>query len=188
MRRYLQCIIASLVVSAQGVLVAPAYSNSAFVERAFNCDAEAEACLQTSVGTLWLKSDLKQVLKKQFDYSLNRVRVRYWHAGDRSAWILEEVGKEQPITFGIVVDDHRLSEIEVLTYRESRGGEVQYPFFRKQFYGASIAHKRNAYKLNQNIDGITGATLSVRAMKKVAKVALFLHDTVMTRHSQNSDS
>ncbi|WP_340679580.1 FMN-binding protein, partial [Paraglaciecola sp.] len=30
-------------------------------------------------------------------------------------------------------------------------------------------------QLNQHVDGITGATLSVRALNKLARIALYLH-------------
>jgi len=36
-------------------------------------------------------------------------------------------------------------------------------------------------RLSHNIDGITGATLSVGAVKRIARVALVLHDNVKTK-------
>ena len=120
---------------------------------------------------LWLNAEHKQQINDQFDYQLNRLRLRYWTASETSVWVLDEVGKEQPITMAVAVTDQKIRAIEVLSYRESRGGEIRYPFFRDQFKGAELT---TSAKLSQRIDGITGATLSVRAMEKVAKVALFL--------------
>ncbi len=131
--------------------------------------------LEASLNTLWLKAELKKQILDSFGYSLPGIRLRYWRSENRSAWVLHEVGKEQPITFGIIISEGKIEQIDVLEYRETRGGEIQYPFFRKQFLGSSLAQKGEQYRLNQSIDGITGATLSVNAMKKVAKVALFLH-------------
>jgi len=59
--------------------------------------------------------------------------------------------------------------MQVLAYRESRGGEVQQDFFTKQFKEARLTEND---KLNKKIDGITGATLSVWALQKMARLAL----------------
>ncbi|WP_370979319.1 FMN-binding protein [Agaribacterium sp. ZY112] len=120
---------------------------------------------------LWLNKADKSELLQRFDYRLGRARLRYWQQGQIRTWILDEVGKERPITMAISVEQGHIRGIEVLEYRESRGSEIRYPFFRKQFLGASLSEDT---KLDRRIDGITGATLSVRAMKKVAKVALYL--------------
>lgn len=140
--------------------------------------ATAFPSAKPTLASLWLNADLKAVLHEQFDYSAHKIRMRYWQNEQRTAWILEEVGKEKPITIGVVIDGQRIVEIEVLVYRESRGEDIRYPFFRKQFYGAELVDKKHKPELTESIDGITGATLSVRAMEKVAKVALFLHQTV----------
>ena len=42
------------------------------------------------------------------------------------------------------------------------------------------AYLESPTQLNQRIDNITGATLSVNAMKKLSKMALYLHDHVTT--------
>lgn len=128
---------------------------------------------------LWLSAEFKAQLLKKFDYRINRLRLRYWCKQGRTAWILDEVGKEQPITMGVVVEEGRIVNIEVLVYRESRGGDIKYPYFRKQFTGLTLTGRENAPKLDGHIDGITGATLSVRAMKKIATVALFLHQVAL---------
>ncbi|HCS29554.1 MAG TPA: FMN-binding protein, partial [Spongiibacteraceae bacterium] len=61
--------------------------------------------------------------------------------------------------------------IRILTYCESRGGEVRHPFFTEQFEGAQLGADDT---LDRQIDGITGATLSVRAVTRVAEAALVL--------------
>lgn len=97
-------------------------------------------------------------------------RQRYWFDGQTSAWVLNTIGRDHPITVGISVRDQAIVSLRVLIYRESRGWEVRHPFFTKQFDQARLQHK----KLDRNIDGITGATLSVRALKRAAKLALWL--------------
>ena len=97
--------------------------------------------------------------------------VKYWKKEGRTAWILKEIGKTEPITFGIVIKDNKIEKIKVLEFRESRGWEVKYPAFSKQFYGAGL----ESDKLTKSIDGISGATLSLWAMTGVSRMALYLH-------------
>lgn len=119
---------------------------------------------------VWMKGDVRQRVADILGHPYAGLRIRYWHEQHRSAWILEEIGKEEPITFGIVIDNNRVEQVKVLAYRESRGGEVKYPAFTQQFQNAQLSKN----KLDKNIDGITGATLSVRAMTNVVRLALYL--------------
>jgi hypothetical protein len=97
-------------------------------------------------------------------------QVRYWAKDGKTAWILNEIGKSEPITTGIIVRDGKLAEVKVLIYRESHGWEVSRPFFTKQFVGASL----NGQRLSKPVDGVVGATLSVRALTKLSAAALYL--------------
>lgn len=144
-------------------------SQQEFIERAFEGEQEPER------KAFWLNKELKAQIKKDIDYQFHQLRVRYWGLGQRTAWILEEIGKEQPITMGFVVEGEEIVDFEVLVYRESRGDEIKHEFYRKQFPGSKLREHRKGLRLTQDIDGITGATLSVRASKKVATLALFLH-------------
>jgi len=122
---------------------------------------------------LWITRSLREQISQILEHAPDALRVRYWGKKHRTVWILEEIGKERPITVGLVVDKDRLETVRVLAFRESRGWEVRYPFFTDQFHGASLTGE---YELDRSIDGISGATLSVRALKKLARLALFLHN------------
>jgi hypothetical protein len=124
---------------------------------------------------IWIKGETRDAIEKILGHRAGMLRVRYWARGARTAWILEEIGKTEPITTGIVVDNGAVARIVVLIYRESRGWEVRYPFFTDQFKGATLA---GANELDRNIDGISGATLSVRALTRLARVALLLDTKV----------
>jgi hypothetical protein len=125
--------------------------------------------------TLWLETDIRKQAEELVQHPLPMLRVRYWQKGETTAWILQEIGKEKPITFGIVIKNGAILKLEVLAFRESRGGEIRQPFFTKQFSGAAITTNG---KLSQTIDGITGATLSVGASKRSAILALYLDSLV----------
>jgi hypothetical protein len=121
---------------------------------------------------IWLKGEVKKTVGNILEHSYPGIRIRYWGKDNRSAWILEEIGKTQPITVGLVVNEQGLESIRVLAFRESRGWEVRYPFFTDQFSGIRLTAEN---RLDRQIDGISGATLSVRALEKLARLALYLH-------------
>jgi hypothetical protein len=122
---------------------------------------------------LWITRELRAPITEILGHTPDALRVRYWGVSHRTAWILEEIGKERPITVGLVIDNGRLETVKVLAFRESRGWEVRYPFFTDQFKGTRLTREN---ELDQSIDGISGATLSVRALKKLARLALLLHN------------
>lgn len=125
---------------------------------------------------LWLTPELKARAAKVLDHPYAGMRVKYWREGNRTAWVIDEIGKERPITIGVVVSAGHIEQVKVLAFRESRGGEVRYPFFTKQFVNAGL---RDGDRLDRTIDGITGATLSVWAVTKVSRLALLFHGEVM---------
>jgi len=125
--------------------------------------------------TLWLTDDLRSAATTAVGWAPNALRLRYWKAGDCTAWILEDIGKDQPITLGVAVSGRRIERVDVLAFRESRGWEIRYPFFTNQFIGLTLAD--DGY-LSAPIDGITGATLSVRAVERVARLAIWLDSQV----------
>lgn len=68
------------------------------------------------------------------------------------------VGKYELITYAVGIDPtgHVLG-VEILSYRESHGGEIRLPAWRKQFVGKTAAA---ALKTGDDIAIISGATLS----------------------------
>lgn len=140
-------------------------TQEAFLNSAFNGKPYVK-------NKLWLTKDSKAVAKRILKHDYNALRVSYWGADQTTAWILEEIGKERPITIGVVVNGDRIQQVNILEFRESRGWEVRYSFFTEQFENIKIDQEM---ALSKHIDGISGATLSVRAVKKVAAFALYLH-------------
>ncbi len=121
---------------------------------------------------LWLTVPMQAEIRRILGHDYQQRRVRYWRMGARSAWVLEEIGKEEPITTGFVIKDGRIEQTKVLIYRESRGDEVRYPRFTGQFRDAGLAAGN---ELDRTIDVISGATLSVSALTRLARLALYLH-------------
>ncbi len=127
---------------------------------------------------LWLDNDLKKKIVNILDHKYKGLRIRYWHQENKSAWILEEIGKEKLITTGIVINNKQIEQVKVLVFRESRGWEVRHDFFTEQFKQATL--KEN-HQLDKTIDNISGATLSVRAVRKQAQIALLLDQHIQQK-------
>ena len=121
---------------------------------------------------LWIKKDLKTEIKAIMGHELKMLRLRYWDDNKKRAWILEEIGRDKPITVGLATANGKILDVKVLVFRESRGWEVRYPFFTDQFKDATLVTGNN---LDRKIDGISGATLSVNALTKLGRLVLFLH-------------
>jgi hypothetical protein len=118
---------------------------------------------------LWLTKDLQAQAGAILGHPPAQLRQRYWSDARKSVWILEEIGKEELITAGFVIADGHIDHVRVLVYRESRGQEVRLSSFLKQFKNAKLAR---GDRLDRDIDGIVGATLSVGAMERMARLAL----------------
>jgi Na+-translocating ferredoxin:NAD+ oxidoreductase RnfG subunit len=71
-------------------------------------------------------------------------------------------GKDQPITFCVVLDERlTIRQIEILAYREPYGGEVRNASWLRQFFGKGPDDR---LRPGRDIRNITGATISVRSV------------------------
>ena len=90
------------------------------------------------------------------------------------ALVLEEKGRFKPITFMVHVrPDRSVGHVLVMVYRESRGDGVRRQRFLKQFRDRDLEDR---LRLNRDIIGLTGATLSSRALTYGVRKALVLVD------------
>lgn len=120
---------------------------------------------------LALNSSHQGQIKRLLGHPYRTSRVRYWTNGSKTAWILEEIGKTEPITTGYLINGSQIEQVKVLIYREGYGFEVAGKGFCNQFKGASLDSKG---RLSKQIRNIAGATLSVRALDRLGRVALYL--------------
>ncbi|MBK9471084.1 MAG: FMN-binding protein [bacterium] len=88
------------------------------------------------------------------------------------ALVLEEKGRFKPITFLVHMGpDRRVAAVLVMVYRESRGDAVRRARFLDQFDGKDAD---DPLRLNRDVVGISGATLSSRALAAGVRKALLL--------------
>lgn len=157
-------LIAGLLTAEAGRAEEVYQLPQAFLAEAFeNAPPEKEV--------FWVTKELRPEVNEIMEHAYPVLRIPYWRKGARTAWILEEIGKVKPITVGVVIDQGKMERLKVLIYRESHGWEVRYPFFTDQFREAQLTDGK---RLTQVIDNISGATMSVDALRNVARLALFL--------------
>ena len=100
-----------------------------------------------------------------------------WRAskkGKRLGWFFidEVVGKHEFITYGVGVSaENTVLGIEILSYRETHGGEIRDSSWRKRFAGKKLS---DPFKLDVDVPNITGATLSCRNVLDGVKRVLVL--------------
>lgn len=145
-----------------------------FISQAFQQTPPTARVIQLNDA---LKNSIESILKHPYQ----KTRIRYYLHNNRSAWILEEIGKEHYITSGIIINDDGIEDVRILIFRESRGDEIRHSSFTDQFKGINLNEDQ---QLNKGIDNITGATLSVRAVNKLARMALFLHHHIRAHEIQ----
>ena len=79
----------------------------------------------------------------------------------------EAMGKVDNFTYLIVFTPNGIIEnVSVLLYKENYGGEIGSKRFLRQFNGKSNGIKM---EYNEDIDGISGATISVQAITRAVK-------------------
>jgi hypothetical protein len=92
------------------------------------------------------------------------------------AVVVNEIGKHRPITFVVgVTPEGEVRGVEIMVYREPKGGDVRMKRFLRQYRGKTL---EAPLLTGRDIMNITGATLSVRAVNRGTKKALALVELV----------
>jgi hypothetical protein len=93
---------------------------------------------------------------------------------DGYALVQHTIGKHKPMTYMVGVDARgRVSNVELLVFREARGSEVRTKRFNVQYEGKTVL---DPVRINKDIINISGATMSVRSMTAGIKRVLVLID------------
>ena len=118
-----------------------------------------------------IRDNIKKILKDTYHLPI----IKYWKAGNKVGFVLEAIGKHEFITTGYIVENNKIIDAKVLVYRENYGYEIEHDYFLDQIRGNSV--KKNG-KLVKSIANISGATLSVKAMRKLSKLSLYLYTII----------
>lgn len=129
-----------------------------------------------------LPPDLADRLAEQLQVRRSRL-FRFWNGqlengGMGYAVFGSATGKLMPFDYMLALDAKiRIVAVEILSYRESHGGEVRMAGFRRQFIGKD---GDDAIQLGTDIRHVTGATISCQsltdAIRKQVTMMSILHD------------
>jgi Na+-translocating ferredoxin:NAD+ oxidoreductase RnfG subunit len=94
---------------------------------------------------------------------------------DKACTILPQKGKEGPIIAGVCFSPSGLiASVTILQHQEERGMGIEEQSFLKQFNGKKVS---DGFVLGQDVNGISGATWSSKAMAEVTRKASFAFKT-----------
>jgi len=109
---------------------------------------------------------------------------KVWRAerdGALQGWFIvdEVIGKHEFITYAAAIsaDGHVLG-VEILSYRETHGGQIRDAAWRKHLAGKTLA---DPFKLDEDVPNISGATLSCRNVMDGVKRLLTLHKLFLAK-------
>ena len=119
-------------------------------------------------STLKLTKEQRKAVSASTGLSVRDKEIKIWTAADGSQMYVDQVvGKHEFITFAMGVgSDGKVRGVEILEYKETYGGEVRRPDWRKQFKGKKLGE---AFKLGGDIMNISGATLSCHSVTEGVK-------------------
>lgn len=154
------------------LLVTQLYANNiqANSERSLNQYFGDEAIIEFSYFEIPAaeKGEIEQASHQHFF----RDKIHYWSISKNDSLVgiaaLDNVmGKAMPITFLVIFDmSGVILKSDIIRYRESIGGEVSNPRWLKQFTGLD---QQDIIDPKIRIDGISGATISVKSISKGIK-------------------
>ena len=107
-----------------------------------------------------------------------------WRAennGELLGWFMMDdvIGKHDFITYGTAISgEGKVLGVEILSYRETHGGQIRQPQWRTQFVGKTLEDR---LKLGQDIANISGATLSCRNVTDGVKRLLAIHHIALKK-------
>ncbi len=129
-----------------------------------------------------LTKEQKKEIEKLSDMRMRTDEQKVWKAYvDKELlgfFIVDEVyGKHEFITYSIgLTANGSVTQVEIMDYRETYGGEVRNPLWRKQFVGKTL---KDPFILDKDIVNISGATLSSRHITDgVKKLLAFYKVTI----------
>ena len=143
--------------------------------------AAIESKFDEDVKIITYKINLTEKLKqKAAIYAKQRLfgQFVYYYEIKRNEQILgyaildNVLGKVKPITYLVMFDKNlSVTAVEIIKYREQHGGSIDDRDWLSQFVSKNI---NSNIELNNNIDGISGATISVKSIINGVKLLLYL--------------
>ena len=132
--------------------------------------------VEFNMHILKLTEDIKKTVQTKVKQKFYRDKLYYWNIsqGDSTiayAFLDNVIGKSMPITFLVILNiNGDIIRSNVIKYREAYGGEVDNKGWLRQFENRN---NNSSYEISKDIDGISGATISVKSMSKgIQKISM----------------
>ena len=163
------------------VLVAPAYAVDYLTAAQAQLVLFPQATAFTD-QTLHFSDEQRKLIKKRAGVRQRNETQAVWRAekdGQLLGWLLVDdvIGKHEFITYATAISPQgSVLGIEIMSYRETHGGEVQEADWRANFAGKTL---QDPLKLGDDVPNISGATLSCRNVLDGVKRMLVIHQLVL---------
>ena len=127
-----------------------------------------------------LTKEQRKAIEKAGGVRVRNPDLKVWKVEGGGWFILDEViGKHEFITYAVgLTADGAVKQIEVMDYRETYGEQVRDQKWRAQFTGKKHGAK---LKLDDDIQNISGATLSSRHLADGVRRLLATHELVLKK-------
>jgi hypothetical protein len=127
---------------------------------------------------LRLTPEQRSAIEARAGVRVRNAALKAWRAANGGWFLVDEVlGKHEFITYACGISPQGgVTGIEILSYRETYGGEIRRAAWRDQFVGKGAA---SPLKLDADIQNISGATLSCRHVTDGVKRLLITYEIVL---------
>lgn len=152
-RSLIKGLLPAALITGPGILYAETYLT---VEQAQKVLLPGASLSRAFVS---LSAAQEKAIEKASGVRVRETEIKAWRAGNGDWFIADNVvGKHEFIDFALALSrDGAVKGVEIMTYRESYGGEVRNPKWRSQFTGKKLD---SPVKIDKDIKNISGATLS----------------------------
>lgn len=134
--------------------------------------------IQYEMITFQLPNEIKNRIEKEVKQKFFEDKIYIWKVtknGEAIGFaVLDNVyGKSLPITFLVIFDSNNtIINSSIVKYREPYGGAVRSEKWNQQFVNKDSS---SGFEVGEDIDGISGATISVKSVSKgIHKLVLLM--------------
>jgi hypothetical protein len=129
-------------------------------------------------ASVTLSDAQRKAIEKASGVNVRSKEVKVWKSVGGGWFILDNaVGKHEFIDFALALTaSGAVKDVEILTYRETYGGEVRGAKWRAQFTGKTTAAP---VKIDKDIKNISGATLSSVHMTDAVRRLLYTYEIAL---------
>lgn len=128
--------------------------------------------LQFVRADVMMTQEVKREIEQASGVRVRNTLQQVWRAeagGQPLGWLVldEVIGKHEFITYAVaLLPDGAVKGIDILEYRETHGSEIKNEKWRAQFVGKNAG---DAFRLDEDIKNISGATLSCKNISNGVK-------------------